>query len=65
VRFSVQFPAQGGLQFNFQPSHPDICCQSVVIGVRKIIETLSPLNADRARNRTVIHKQNRARVDGP
>jgi hypothetical protein len=30
-----------------------------------IIETLNPLYANRAQNRTAIHTENRTRVDGP
>jgi hypothetical protein len=41
-----------------------MCWQAVIIGVQRIIETLSPMNANRARNRTAILTQNRTRVDG-
>jgi hypothetical protein len=36
-----------------------------LIGVRRIIETLNSLQANRTRNRTTIRTQNRTRVDGP
>jgi hypothetical protein len=41
VRFYVQFTAQGGLKFNYQPIIPEMCLQVVVIGVQRIIKTLA------------------------
>jgi hypothetical protein len=42
VRFHVRFPAQGRLQFSFQPMFSEMCFQAVVIGDRGIIGTLNP-----------------------
>jgi hypothetical protein len=43
LRLCVPFPEQGALQFNFQPTFPEMCREADVIGVRRIIEILSPL----------------------
>jgi hypothetical protein len=42
-----------------------VCWQGVAIVVWRIIETLNPLNANFAQNRTTIRTQNRTRVDSP
>jgi hypothetical protein len=65
VRLWVRFPAQGGLQLHFQLISPEMCCQAVVIGVRRIIKTRNPLLANCARNRTAIRTQNRTRGNRP
>jgi hypothetical protein len=31
VRFCVRLPTQGGLQFNVQPTCPDMCCLQAVV----------------------------------
>jgi hypothetical protein len=53
----------GNLIFN--RFFPEMCLQSVVSGVQRIIKTLKPLYANRARNRTEICTQNGTCVDGP
>jgi hypothetical protein len=66
IRFRVRFPAQSGLQLNFQPIFPYMCWQAVVVGAQKITKTLNPsLYANHARIRSAIRTQNRTRVDGP
>jgi hypothetical protein len=50
VRFRVRLPALDGLQINFQLIFSDMCWQAVVIGVRRITKTLTPLYANGARN---------------
>jgi hypothetical protein len=33
IRFSERFPAQAGLQFNFQLTFPEMCLQALVMGL--------------------------------
>jgi hypothetical protein len=43
VPFRAQFPIHGSLQFNFRSIFSDMCWQEVVIGVRRIIKVLNPI----------------------
>jgi hypothetical protein len=65
VRFGGRFGAKGGLQSNLGSIFSEMCLQTVVMGVRLRMTTLSPLAANCARNRTAIRTPIRTRVDGP
>jgi hypothetical protein len=59
IRFGVRFPAKVVTLVNFYLIFSETFWQASVIGVRIIIQTLNPLYANRARNRSAICTQNR------
>jgi hypothetical protein len=65
VRFRVRFGAKGEWYFKLCFVFPEMCRQTVEIGVRRRIGSISGLQLNCASNRTQNHTWNRTRVDGP